>query len=500
MASDILMASHPQSRGRGPSFGSRSTIVRAILFSIWALAAASGFAVEARAGTKLLRFPDLHGDKVVFMYAGDLWTCSAGGGSATRLTAHPGLELFPKFSPDGRWIAFTGQYDGDEQVYVIPSGGGEPRQLTFYPARGPLPARWGYDNQVTGWTPDGKGIVFRSYRDSWALPITRLYVAPAAGGPAKALAMPTSGAGDFSPEGDKIAYSPLSRDFRSWKRYQGGWAQQLYAFDLKSQDLEPIAHSPRTERDPMWIKDAIVFASDRDDTLNLYHFDIATKAGKPLTHETTWDVRWPSKAEDSRIVFELAGELKIINADTGETKAIEITVPDDGLAKRPSRVSAANAIDTFSLSPKGERAAVAARGDVFTVPAEKGDTRNLTRSSNAHDRLARWSPDGKTIAFVSDRSGEEEIYLVAQDGKSAPSALTRDSKAMIFTLDWAPDGKRLSYSDKNGKLRVVEIADKSVVEAADDKTGSISDSTWSPDSRFLAFSLSHENGNSVLAI
>jgi tricorn protease len=184
-----------------------------------------GLAAPAAAQTKLLRFPDIHGDHVVFTYAGDLWTSPATGGSAVRLTAHPGLELFAKYSPDGKWIAFTGQYDGDEQVYVIPATGGVPKQLTFFPAQGPLPPRWGYDNQVYGWTPDGTSVVFRSLRDGWTLGDNRLYSVPATGGLPVAYPMPESGAGDLSPDGTKVVYSPLFRDFRAWKRYQGGWAE-----------------------------------------------------------------------------------------------------------------------------------------------------------------------------------------------------------------------------------------------------------------------------------
>ena len=204
------------------------------LLALLCLFFALSFAAESNAQTKLLRFPDIHGDKVVFTYAGDLWLASASGGLATRLTAHPGIEVFAKFSPDGKWIAFTGQYDGDEQVYVIPVTGGIPKQLTFYPARGPLTPRWGYDNQVYGWTPDGKSIVFRSLREHFDLGDNRLYTVSMDGGLPKALPMPFSGAGDFSPDGSEVVYSPLFRDFRTWKRYSGGWAQQLYIFDLKT--------------------------------------------------------------------------------------------------------------------------------------------------------------------------------------------------------------------------------------------------------------------------
>ncbi|HSF24959.1 MAG TPA: peptidase S41, partial [Blastocatellia bacterium] len=185
------------------------------------LAAILMISTSASAQTKLLRFPDIHDDRVVFTYGGDLWTAPASGGTATRLTAHPGVEVFGKFSPDGRWIAFTGQYDGDEQVYVVSAAGGEPKQLTHYPARGPLTPRWGYDNQVYGWTNDGKSVVFKSMRDSWTLPVARLYTVLATGGPAKALPMPEAGSGAFSPDGTKMVYSPQSRDFRTEKRYSG---------------------------------------------------------------------------------------------------------------------------------------------------------------------------------------------------------------------------------------------------------------------------------------
>ncbi|HET6169846.1 MAG TPA: hypothetical protein VFE01_06680, partial [Terracidiphilus sp.] len=362
-------------------------------------------ACAATAQTKLLRFPDLHGDKVVFTYAGDLWTASTSGGMATRLTAHPGVEMFAKFSPDGKWIAFTGQYDGDEQVYVIPATGGVPRQLTFYPARGPLPARWGYDNQVYGWTPDGKSVVFRSLREHFTPADSRLYTVSMDGGMPQPLPMPTSGAGDFSPDEKQVVYSPLARDFRTWKRYSGGWAQQLYIFDMKSHAVEKITTDVRCHRDPMWVGDMIYYASDKDDTLNLYSYDPKTRTTEELTHSNKWDVRWPSTDHQGRIVYELDGELNIYDIAGKSSTHLSIDVPTDALAMRPSRVSAAGHIEWTALSPKGERALMVARGDVFTVPIEKGPTRNLTDSSNAHEKYAEWSPDGASIVYVSDIDG-----------------------------------------------------------------------------------------------
>ena len=456
----------------------------------------------AQAQSKPLRFPDVHGDRLVFSYGGDLWTASASGGLARRLTAHPGVEFFAKYSPDGKWIAFTGQYDGDEQVYVIPADGGEPRQLTFYPARGPFAPRHGYDNQVYGWTRDGKSIVFRSRQDAGAVYTGRLFTVPVEGGLPTPLPMPESGAGAFSPDAKKIVYSPQFRDFRTWKRYEGGWAQKLYIYDLATAHTELITHHIRVDRDPMWIGDKIYFDSDRDGTLNLYSYDIASKQAVELTHSKEWDVRWPSASSgaDGQIVYELDGELQLFDTRTGQDRKISIEVPDDGLNRRPSRVSAAHQIEDFDVSPKGERALIVARGDIFTAPIEKGPTRNLTNSSDAHDKWARWSPDGRKIAFISDRSGEEEVYLISQDGTGGLEQLTTDGHAMRYGTEWSPDNKKLAFSDKDGRLHVLTIADKKLTEIAHCVRGQIRDYTWSSDSGNLAFSMNEPNQQRAIYI
>jgi len=448
----------------------------------------------AEAQTKLLRFPDIHGDRVVFSYAGDLWLAPAAGGTATRLTSHPGLELFGRFSPDGEWIAFTGQYDGDEQVYVMPTAGGEPRQLTFYPARGPLAPRWGYDNQVYDWTPDGSGILFRSLRYSAELGASRLFIAAVAGGLPEPLPMPRSGGGDLSPDGRRVVYSPTARDFRSWKRYQGGWAQDLMILDLASHDFVQVTDHPRSDRDPMWIGDRIFFSSDRGGRLNLYAYDIASRAVEQLTQSDPWDVRWPSDDGAGRIVYELDGELVIYDIAGRRSTPIAIRVPDDGVSRRASRVSASGLIEDFALSPKGERALFVARGDVFSTPTENGPTRNLTRSTGAHDKWARWSPDGRQVAYISDADGEDELYLVAQDGSGEAERITDGGTAMRYAPEWSPDGSRIAFSDKNGKILVLEVASRRVVEVADDPVGQVGGHVWSPGSGHLAFALNDENG------
>jgi len=453
---------------------------------------------SAYAQTKLLRYPDIHGDRVVFTYAGDLWVAPVGGGQAVRLTAHPGVEIFAKFSPDGRWIAFTGQYDGDEQVYIVPSTGGVPRQLTYYPAQGPLPHRWGFDNVVYGWTTDGAGILFRSLRDGTGIADGRLFTVSVDGGLPVALPMPSAGAGELLP-GERLVYSPLFRDFRNWKRYEGGWAQDLWIFNLNTYEAFNFTNDPRTDRDPMWVGDQIFYVSDRTGKLNIYSYDPAAEVTETVTSYTDSDVRWPSADGEGRIVFELDGELNVLDTSSGDTRRVVITVPDDGMAARPSHMNVASYLEDFEISPKGERALFVARGDVFTAPIENGVTRNLTRSSNAHDRMARWSPDGAKIAYVSDRTGEEEIWLIAQDGTGDAEQITDGSAAgMFFGLQWAPDGSHLAYTDKNGKLWVFDVESKQRTEIADQRNGLLNSFNWSPKSGHIALDLADASGFSSI--
>ncbi|HEY2164980.1 MAG TPA: hypothetical protein VGH04_13365, partial [Gemmatimonadaceae bacterium] len=444
----------------------------------------------ASAQTKLLRFPDIHGDQIAFTHGGDIWLANISAGQATRLTSHPGVEVFAKFSPDGKSIAFTGQYDGDEQVYVLPTSGGVPKQLTWYPTGGPRAERWGYDNQVYGWTKDGSRILFRSQRASWTLGQTRLYTVSAKGGSAAPLPMPLAGSGAYSPDGKRIVYSKVFRDFRPEKRYAGGQANYLAVFDFAGNSAKTISKGPRAERDAMWIGNKIYYNSDKDGTFNLYSYDVPTGAVAQLTHSKTWDVRWPSAdPETGRIVYEMAGELSIYDTKTGKDRQIHIAVTDDGLNSRPSRVSAAGQVEAFGLSPKGERALFAARGDIFTVPTEHGYTLNLTHSSNAHDRSPAWSPDGSKVAYISDQSGEEEIWVAAEDGSSKPVQLTTGGKAQRFGPTWSPDDSRIAFSDKDGNLFVVRLADKNVAEVAHDRGSRIGDYTWAPIGNTLAWSM-----------
>ncbi|MFQ5349412.1 MAG: S41 family peptidase, partial [Thermoanaerobaculia bacterium] len=372
---------------------------------------------------------------------------------------------------------------GVEIVDVDPGALGQP----------PLPDR------MLDWYPDG-GILFASSMESGRQRFSQLYrLAHDSPLPHK-LPVPYGEFGAISPDMELLAYMTKSRDFRTWKRYQGGWSQDLHIFDLESHQLTQVTDHPRSDRDPMWIGDAIYFSSDRDGKLNLFRYDVASAETAQLTTEERWDVRWPADDGAGRIVYELNGELVVYDIADATSTGISIDVPDDGLSMRPAHISAAGNIEDFELSPKGERALFVARGDVFTAPIEKGPTRNLTKTSGAHDKWARWSPDGRRIAFISDRDGEEEVYLVDQDGSGEPEQLTDGGNAMRYAPEWSPDGERLAFSDKDGKLYVLELDSRTIAAIADDPWGQIRDYVWSPQGGHLAFRLANENGYGSIAV
>ncbi len=462
--------------------------------SLLTLCTAIAVAPPAGAETLMLRYPDVQGNQVVFTYAGDLWLAPADGGRARQLTSHPGLEIFAEFSPNGTEIAFTGQYGGDEQVYVIPAGGGEPRQLTYYPAQGPLPARWGYDHLVQGWSPDGQRILFRSMRDAWGLTDGRLYTVGRLGGLPRSLPLPEAGAATFAGRSDRLLYSPLMRDFRTWKRYQGGWAQDLYLLDLTNRAATRVTDHERSDRDPMWIGEAAYFASDRDGRYNLYRYDPATGATTQLTRHRNWDVRWPGTDGERRIVYELNGALHVYDTMSGEDRRLAIDVPSDLVPLRPRQTAVGGQIEQFALSPGARRALFVARGDLFSVPVEKGLARNLTATSNAHEREVAWSADGSRIAYVSDISGEEEVYVEDSTG-GAPIQISEELRTRYYAPVFSPDGKRLAWHDASGRIFTASTDGRGKpVLAADEAEGDTDDYRWSPDSRWLALSLSEPSG------
>jgi tricorn protease len=427
--------------------------------------------------THLMRFADISKDDVVFSYAGDLWIVPRAGGQARRLTAHPGDELFPKFSPDGKWIAFTGQYDGNSDVYVIPSAGGEPRRLTFHPSV----------DIVLGWTPDGKKILFRSGRASAPAPgvNTKLFLVSPEGGAPEMLPVPRADLTSFSRDGRRIAYLPTSQEFRTWKRYRGGWNLPIAIYDLDKNTYEELPKSKGMDLFPMWHGDSIYFISDRDGLMNLYRYELGNKQTTKLTNHKEYDIKWPSLGPDA-IVYENGGLLYSFDLASGKAGNLSITVASDDIVARAEIKPVADTIRSFALSPSGARAVFEARGDVFTLPVEHGNARNLTQSPGVHEQNPVWSPDGKWVAYLSDKSGEWEIYFRPQKGGDEVR-VTKDGDAYRYGPLWSPDSKKLLYWDKKLQLWYVDIDQKTPVLIDKDDYNQLNGGDWSPDSRWVAY-------------
>ncbi len=432
--------------------------------------------------THLMRYPDISKDQVMFVYAGDLWISPRSGGQARRLTTHPGDELFPKFSPDGKWIAFTGEYDGNADVYVIPAEGGEPRRLTFHPDR----------DLVLGWTPDGKKILFRSVRASAPPDFYRLFTVSPEGGMPEMLPIPSASLSSISPDGQRIAFMSSSQEFRTWKRYRGGWSPPIGIYDLKKNSYEELPRADGMDMFPMWHANAIYFISDRDAVMNLYRYDLGSKKTVQLTNYREYDVKWPSLGPDA-IVYENGGLLYSLDLASHKASAIPITVATDAIAARPQIVSVGDRIRSFGLSPSGVRAVFEARGDILTLPVEHGSPRNLTESPGVHELNPQWSPDGKWIAYLSDRTGEYEIYLRPQKG-GEEVRVTSDGDAYRYGPKWSPDSKKLLFWDKRLRLWYVDIEKKQPVQIDQGQYFNLIDGgDWSPDSRWVAYAKTGPN-------
>jgi tricorn protease len=451
-----------------------------------ALAVALAGPAAALDDARLLRFPDVNGDAIAFSHAGDLWTVSASGGAARRLTSGDGLELFPRFSPDGKWIAFTGQYDGTFDVYVMPAAGGEPRRLTWYPAQD-TSERMGPDNIVVAWAPDGR-ILFRSLRDPLDDPLVgEPWAVRPEGGPVERYPIAEGGHVSFSPDGRRAAVTRIFRDFRQWKRYQGGMAQDVWLYDLASHEVERITDWRGTDTQPMWIGNAIYYLSDREDwKVNVWRYDLATRTHTRITSFDEFDCKW-AHAGSGKIVFENGGWLYLLDPQEGTPRKITVQLPDDERQARKHWVKVDELIATGRLGPDGKRAVFTARGDVFTVPAENGDVRDLTRTQGVREKDSVWSPDGKWIAYTSDATGEEELYVQAQDGRSPPARLSSGPASWRFPPVWSPDSSRLAWADRGLRLWWVSLADRKPVQVVKTPYREIHDYAWSPDSRWLAY-------------
>lgn len=457
--------------------------------SATALLLASTTLTADEGATRLLRFPDVHRDFVVFSYAGDIWRAPTDGGTARRLTAHPGVELFPTISPDGRHVAFTAEHVGTRQVFVMPADGGDSEQLTFYNDVGSMPPRGGWDYWIQDWTPDGK-ILVRANRTPWGERMGRYFLVDPAGGLETPLELPEGGSASLSPDGKRLAYCPVSREFRTWKRTRGGRAQDIWIYDLDRRRSRRLTSAPSTENFPMWHGDRIYYTSDQDYTLNLYAHDLTSGSSRRLTRFEDFDVLWP-KAGPESIVFTHGGQLWLLPLPDGAPRRIPVEVRSDLPGSAPRLLDVSDQVEHATLSPGGERVVVAARGELFSVPAEHGSTRNLTRTPGIREMSPAWSPDGARVAFLSDRSGEYEIYLRSADGSGEERRLTKDGSSWRYPPVWSPDSRRLAYADRNRRLAILDVEDGRETEVDRGEQGDLTTFTWSPDSRWLAYERSH---------
>ncbi|HOC89891.1 MAG TPA: PDZ domain-containing protein [bacterium] len=459
------------------------------------LIAAAAMTQAADSGTLLLRFPDIHGDQVVFSYAGNLYTVSTQGGIARRLTSHDGYEMFARFSPDGRQIAFTGQYDGNTEVFLIPAQGGVPRRLTWTATldRDEVSDRMGPNTIVMGWTPDGQQILFRSRMREFNDFKGQLYLAPVNGGMPEQLPLPRGGFSSFSPDGSRLAYNRIFREFRTWKRYRGGMADDIWIYDRKSKETRNLTNHPASDIFPMWSGDKIYFLSDRDENkrMNLY---VCTPEGgetRQLTFFNDYDIKFPSLGTDA-IVFEKGGAIYRFDLTAGTAAAIPITVAEDFAASRSGLLDVSQSIANFEISPDGQRALFGARGDLFTTPAKYGEIRNLTATPGIHERSSSWSPDGRWIAAISDRSGEDEIWLFSQEGKTAPRQITRNGDVYKYRPHWSPDSRKLLWADKKLRLQYVDIESREITLVDSARVFEFNDYAWSPNNKWIVYTRSEE--------
>ena len=449
---------------------------------------------HAQEESRLLRFPAIHGDQIVFSYAGDLYIVSDEGGIARRITSHTGYEMFPRFSPDGKYIAFTGQYDGNTEVFVIPAIGGTPRRLTHTAAlsRDDISDRMGPNNIVMDWTPDGKYITYRSRKQSFNDFIGQLFNVPFEGGLSEELPLPTGGFCSWSPDGKKLAYNRIFREFRTWKYYRGGMADEIWLHDFSNHKTVQITSNDVQDIIPMWTGEWIFFLSDRDRIMNLFAYNLNTGQTDKLTDFTEYDIKFPSLGKEF-IVFENGGYIYKLDIHTRVYNKVPVIISNDHLFSRTEYKDASKVISSADVSPNGERVVFGARGDVFSLPAKHGITINYTKTSGAHERDVHWSPDGKYISYFSDATGEYELYIQKQDGSEDPVQLTSGFNNYPYNMLWSPDSKKILFCDRAFRLQYIDIQTKKLTLVLKSTTSELRDFSWSPDSKWIAYSETDDN-------
>ncbi len=461
-----------------------ATALRVLLLAVAANVLASGAEAQTppaggAQGTRLLRQPTVSATSIAFAYAGDIWVVPREGGDARRLTSFQGVESSPRFSPDGRQVAFTGAYAGNQDVYVVPTEGGEPRRLTWHP--GP--------DIVRGWTPDGKQVVLTSGRTNAPTAVPKLWTVSTGGGLPKPLPIPRVYKGSHSSDGRRIAYQAIAPTDVEWRNYRGGQAQPIRILEVADLSVTRLPWTGSNDTDPVWVGDLVFFLSDRDLAVNVYSYTPATKQVAQLTRFRDFD----AKALDGgagAVVYETGGYIHLLDAATGRDRQVPITVRGDLPWTQPQWKEVSRFMSNGSLSPTGARALFEARGEVFTVPVEKGDWRNLTRSSGTADRAPVWSPDGTKIAWFSDASGEYKLMIGPQDGATPPRAITLEKPTYYFTPTWSPDSRHIAFTDEGLNLWYVNVASGAQKRVDTDQymvPARTVSPAWSPDSRWIAY-------------
>ena len=430
--------------------------------------------------TRLLRTPTVSATQIGFAYANNIWVVPRAGGSAKRLTSFQGQTANPHFSPDGRWIAFSGEYAGNFDVYIVPSDGGEPKRLTWHPGA----------DLVEGWTPDGKSILFSSTRGSWAPSgAPRFYTVPVEGGVEEPMALPRAYQGKISADGTHIAYRMNNSWDEERRNYRGGQNRPIWIVDLKTYDLVSPPWTDSKDVYPVWVDDSVFFISDRDGVANVWEYQTKTKKLTQITKFTDFDVKSMDSGAGT-VVFEQAGYVHELDPKSGKSKILNIVAAGDFPWMMPNWEDVSNRISNMAISPTGKRVVVEARGEIFTIPADKGDVRNLTNSSGSAERDPAWSPDGKFVSYFSDKSGEYKLIIEAQDGLTPPREIALAKPTHYYTPTWSPDSKKLLFTDTNLKVWVLDLATEQAKIVGQDPwmvPARTLNPVWSPDSKWVAY-------------
>lgn len=436
---------------------------------------------------RLMRFPTIHDNQLVFSYAGDLYTVDANGGIARKLTTSPGYEMFAKLSPDGKNIAFTGQYDGNTEVYVMPSQGGVPKRITYTATldRDDIADRMGPNNIVMSWK-DNEHVIYRSRKLTFNPFKGQLFSIDINGGLSEALPFSVGGFCSYSPDGKQLAYNWVFREFRTWKYYHGGMADDIHIYNFASQKTVNITNDTAQDIEPMWAGSKVYYLSDKSHTMNLFVYDTQSGQSRQVTTYNDYDIKFASIGNNA-IVWERAGYIWKMNLSDELISQIHIQLYDDGLQARSVLVDASKFLEGYDISPDGSRIALVARGDLWTVPAKNGITRNITQSPGVHERNAHWSGDGKWIAYVSDGSGEDEIYIKPAKIYGAAQRITTNGDNYKFDIKWSPDGKKILWSDRKLHLFYVDIATKKQILVDTSNIYLLANYSWSPDSKWITY-------------